>query len=146
MSAKDIVTALFQKWENGDSSGFFTAAADDLIWTAIGHTPISGVSHSKAEYMNKTYLPLQKVFAGATSCKVKRVVAEGDDDVVEWHGETPLAKGGVYANDYCGVVRVQSEKLAEVTGYFDTARQSTLCCPETVVFLSTVRKPRTLSL
>jgi hypothetical protein len=41
------------KWENGDSSGFFTTVADDLIRTAIGHTSISGVSHSKAEYMGK---------------------------------------------------------------------------------------------
>lgn len=31
--------------------------------------------------------------------------------VVEWHSETPLAKGGVYTNDYCWVLRVKGEKL-----------------------------------
>jgi len=121
MNAKELVTNLFAKWEAGDSSHFFAAVADDVVWTAIGTTPISGVSHSKKEYMDKTYLPLQAVFAGATSCKVKRVVAEGDTVVVEWHGETPLASGGGYANDYCWVVRVAGDKLVEVTGYFDTA-------------------------
>ena len=121
MNAKELVTNLFAKWEAGDSSGFFNAVADGVVWTAIGTTPISGVSHSKQEYMDKTYLPLQAVFAGATSCKVKHVVAEGDAVVVEWHGETPLARGGVYANDYCWVVRVAGDKLVEVTGYFDTA-------------------------
>ena len=121
MNAKEVVTNLFAKWEAGDFSGFFSAVADDVTWTAIGSTPISGVSHSKKEYMDKTYLPLQSVFAGSTSCKVKRIVAEGDTVVVEWHGETPLAKGGVYANDYCWVVRVAGDKLTEVTGYFDTA-------------------------
>ena len=126
MNAKEIVSALFQKWEDGDSSGFFAAVADDLIWTAIGHTPISGISHSKAEYMTKTYLPLQNVFAGGTSCKVKRIVSEGNVVVVEWQGETPLAKGGVYTNDYCWVVCVKGEKLAEVTGYFDTAAVNAL--------------------
>ena len=45
---------------------------------------------------------------------------------MEWHGETPLAKGGVYTNDYCWVVRVQDQKLAEVTGYFDTAAVNAL--------------------
>ncbi len=121
MKAKEVVTNLFAKWEAGNSSGFFDAVANDVVWTAIGSTPISGVSHSKKEYMDKTYLPLQAVFAGSTSCKVKRVLADGDTVVVEWHGETPLAKGGVYANDYCWVVRVAGDKLVEVTGYFDTA-------------------------
>ena len=126
MNAKALVTELFAKWEAGDSSGFFAAVADDVIWTAIGSTPISGVSHSKKEYMDKTYLPLQAVFAGPTSCKLKRIVAEDDTVVVEWHGETPLTKGGVYANDYCWVVRVTGEKLTEVTGYFDTAAVNAL--------------------
>ena len=71
-------------------------------------------------------MPLQAVFAGGTSCKVKQIIAEGDVVVVEWHGETPLAKGGVYANDYCWVVRVKAGKLAEVTGYFDTAAVNAL--------------------
>lgn len=121
MTAKEVVTDLFTKWEAGDSSGFFDSVADDVVWTAIGTTPISGVSHSKKEYWDKTYLPLQKVFAGPTSCKVKRIMAEDDTVVVQWHGETPLAKGGVYANEYCWVVRVAAGKLVEVTGYFDTA-------------------------
>lgn len=126
MSAKDLVTELFEKWESGDSSHFFAAVAADVTWTAIGSTPISGVSRSKAEYTRHTYAPLEKVFAGSTSCKVKRIVAEGDIVVVEWHGETPLARGGVYANDYCWVVRVKGETLAEVTGYFDTAAVNAL--------------------
>jgi len=121
MSAREIVTSLFAKWEAGDSSGFFEAVADDVVWTAIGSTPISGVSRSKKEYLDKTYRPLQAVFSGPTSCKVKRIIAEDDLVVVEWHGETPLARGGIYANDYCWVVRVAGGKLVDVTGYFDTA-------------------------
>ena len=62
MTAKECLTDLFGKWEAGDSSGFFAALAEDVMWTAIGSTPISGVSHSKAEYMQKTYVPLQRVF------------------------------------------------------------------------------------
>ncbi len=121
MEAKEIVLSLFQQWEAGDSSSFFSALADDIQWTAIGSTPISGVSHTRAEYLAHTYQPLLKIFAGATSCKVKRVIADGDLVVVEWHGETPLLKGGCYVNDYCWIVRVSQGKLAEVTGYFDTA-------------------------
>lgn len=126
MTAKEFVRSLFSKWEGGDSSHFFAALAEDVVWSAIGSTPISGVAHSKAEYMQKTYLPLQSVFAGSTSCKVKRMVAESDVVAVEWHGETPLAKGGMYANDYCWVIRVGGETIKEVNGYFDTAVVNTL--------------------
>ncbi len=126
MSPKDFITALFQKWEKGDSSDFFGALAEDVVWTAIGHTPISGTFPSKAEYMKNTYLPLQSVFAGKTSCKVKRIIAEEAVVAVEWHGETPLANGGIYKNDYCWVVRVAQEKLIEVVGYLDTASVNAL--------------------
>ncbi len=121
MQARETVLQLFQKWEAGDSSAFFNALADNIQWTAIGTTTISGVLHSKAEYLAHTYQPLQKVFGGPTSCKVKRVIADGDLVVVEWQGDTPLLKGGSYVNDYCWIIRVEDGKLAEVTGYFDTA-------------------------
>jgi uncharacterized protein len=71
--------------------------------------------------MTKTYGPLLKLFAGPTSCKVKRIVGEGNVVAVEWHGETPLKNGGVYGNDYCWMIRVEGGKLKEVTGHFDTA-------------------------
>lgn len=129
MKAKEIVIELFQQWEAGNSSAFFNAVADDVQWTAIGNTPISGVSHSKKEYLANTYQPLQKVFGGATSCKVKQIIADGDLVVVEWHGETPLLTGGLYVNDYCWVIRVANRKLTEVTGYFDTAAVNALFVP-----------------
>lgn len=37
-----------------------------------------------------------------------------------------LAKGGVYINNYCWVVRAEGGRLAEVTGYFDTAAVNAL--------------------
>ncbi len=126
MEAKQLVAQLFKTWEAGDSSAFFHALADDVHWTAIGTTPISGVSHSKAEYLAKTYGPLQKVFRGPTACRLKRLVAEGDVAMVEWHGETPLAAGGTYINDYCWAIRVKDGKVVEVTGYFDTASVNAL--------------------
>ena len=52
---------------------------------------------------------------------MKRTDAENDMFVVEWHGETSLASGGVYTNDYCWLIRVQQGPLAEVTRYFVTA-------------------------
>ena len=42
MTAKEFVTRLFDRWEHGDGQSFFNALAEDVRWTAIGNTPISG--------------------------------------------------------------------------------------------------------
>lgn len=118
---------LYSRNGNGDSAPFFAALAPDVIWTAIGTTPISGTVRGREAYLEKIYRPLLQIFTGPTVCQVRRIVGEGDTVVVEWHGETPTTKG-VYAQDYCWLVRVRPNgaAIAEVTGYFDTARVSQL--------------------
>src|ERR1019366_662521 len=44
---RDLITTLFEKWEAGDMTPFFSALSDDVRWTAIGTTPISGAFSSK---------------------------------------------------------------------------------------------------
>ena len=46
MTAKEFVTRLFDRWEHGDGQSFFNALAEDVRWTAIGNTPISGTCTS----------------------------------------------------------------------------------------------------
>ena len=89
MTPKDFVTRLFERWEHGDMQGFFDAVSDDVRWTAIGHTPISGVYTSKAEYLEKCYRPLMARLNGPARCEVRRIISEGDTVVVQWRGETP---------------------------------------------------------
>jgi ketosteroid isomerase-like protein len=124
MAAKQFVTQIFERWQQGDSKPFFDALAPDVIWTAKGSTPISGTVKSKAEYFAKIYNPLLSIFAGPTSCQIVRILAEGDIVVVEWRGETPTTSGSTYSNDYCWLIRVSPDatSIQEVVGYFDTAR------------------------
>ena len=123
MTAKDFVEPLFRQWEQGDWAPFFDALAPDLIWTARGSTPISGTFHGKQTYLEKVYHPLLSIFAGPTSCRVCRILGDGDTAAVEWHGETPTVSAGLYSQDYCWLIRVREDgkAISEVTGYFDTA-------------------------
>ncbi len=102
-------------------SSLFDAVSDDVRWTAIGHTPISGVYTSKAEYLEKCYRPLMARLDGPARCRVRRIVAEGDTVVVRWPGETPTHSGQRYVQEYCWVMRVDGETITEVHGYFDAA-------------------------
>jgi len=128
MEAKTFIEGLFRKWESGDSGPFFAALSDNLIWTAIGGTPISGTCRSKQEYLEQVYRPLLAIFSGPTRCTVRQVIGEGQTVVVEWHGETLVASGGLYSQDYCWVIRVDDaiEAIVEVRGYFDTELVSKL--------------------
>jgi ketosteroid isomerase-like protein len=131
MTPKDFVANLFRLWERGDSAPFMSALAPDLTWTARGTTPISGTVHGKDTYFDKIYKPLLAVFTGPTRCRVRQIVAEGDNVVVEWHGDTPTASGTSYSQDYCWIIRVTIDGhfIQEVTGYFDTALVTALLTP-----------------
>ena len=130
MTAKEFVTQVFARWEQGEQTSFFDALAEDVQWTAIGSTPISGHCTSKAEYLEKVYQPLRTHFSGPTHCQVKQILAEGDTVVVQWHGETPTRAGRPYVQEYCWVLRVRGETIQAVHGYFDTAAvRHLLACP-----------------
>jgi uncharacterized protein len=66
MTAKELVTQVFARWEQGDQTSFFDALAAEVQWTAIGSTPISGHYTSKAEYLEQVYQPLRAHFSGPT--------------------------------------------------------------------------------
>jgi ketosteroid isomerase-like protein len=120
-TAKDFVTRLFSRWEQGDGQSFVNALAEDVRWTAIGTTPISGTWRSRAEYLAKVYRPLFALFAGPVRCQVRKIIGEGNTVVVQWHGEAPTRSGRSYIQEYCWVIGVEGEAIKEVYGYFDTA-------------------------
>ena len=120
MTAKEFITQLFRRWEQGDGQSLFNALAEDVRWTAIGNTPISGTYTSRDEYFEKVYHPLFALFAGPVRCQVRKIIAEGDTVVVQWHGETPTRSGRPYIQEYCWVIQVEGETIKEVYGYFDT--------------------------
>ena len=121
MTAKEFVSHLFHRWEHGDGQSFFNALAEDVRWTAIGHTPISGTCTSRTEYLEKVYRPLFAFFAGPVRCQVRKIISEGGTVVVQWHGEAPTRSGRPYLQESCWVIQVEGETIKEVYGYFDTA-------------------------
>ncbi len=74
MTAKEFVTRLFDRWEHGDGQSFFNALAEDVRWTAIGNTPISGTCTSRTEYLDKVYGLLFDRFTGPVRCQVRKII------------------------------------------------------------------------
>ncbi len=119
-SNRALVAEAFQAWESGDSRPFFALVADDVRWTVIGSTGISGTFTSKAAFVAGATSRLYRVFADPLIASVRRVLADGDHVVLQWDGRT-RSKGGVpYEQTYCWVLRLVDGRIVEAEAYLDT--------------------------
>lgn len=118
---KALVERLFAAYERGDSQQLFDHVADDVHWTVTGNNPLSGEYRSKREFIEATYERLDAVLKEPVRPRVRRIIAEGDLAVVEWHGHATSIVDRPYDNDYCWVIRVAVDRIVEVTAYLDGA-------------------------
>ena len=114
------VTDAFRHWEQGDSRPFFALVADDVRWTVIGSTPISGTYTSKATFLDGAVGPLTERLDGPIRASVTSVLADGDHVVLQWEGTAASRTGRPYHQTYCWVLRFGEGKIREVTAYLDT--------------------------
>lgn len=116
---RTLVAEAFAAWEQGDSGPFFALVADDVTWTVIGSTEVSGTFTSKAAFTEGALRPLGAVL-GPIEAEVRQVLADGDHVVLRWVGQATTKYGRDYAQTYCWVMRLAEGKVVEVTAYLDT--------------------------
>jgi uncharacterized protein len=116
-----LVERLFAAYERGDSQQLFDHVAEDVRWTITGNNPLSGEYRNKSEFIEATYERLAAVLKEPVRPRVRRIIAEGDLAVVEWHGHATSIIDRPYDNDYCWVIRVTGDRIVEVTAYLDGA-------------------------
>jgi ketosteroid isomerase-like protein len=114
-----LVTRLFAAYEQGDSRPLFDHVADDVRWTIAGTNPLSGDYRSKREFLAATYERLAAVLKEPVRPEVRRIVADADVAVVQWHGRATSVVDRPYDNDYCWIMRLDGDRIVEVTAYFD---------------------------
>ena len=116
---KALVERLFAAYERGDSQPLFDHVADDVRWKIMGTNPLSGEYHSKREFLDASYERLGPILKDPVVPRVRRILAEGDVAVVEWHGRGTSVADKPYDNDYCWIIRVEGDRIVEVRAYFD---------------------------
>ena len=80
---KKLIHDAFAAWSQGDGRPFFKLLADDVRWTVIGGTPISGTYNSKRDF-RQTVKSLAERFAGDLKVTVRDVIADGDKVAIEF--------------------------------------------------------------
>ncbi len=117
---KEIVRSFYEAGNRGDFDACFELLADDITWTNIGTTSLSGTYRGKAELMENLLGPLFGQLEAGIRSEIVRLVAEGEYVVALTSGTARTKDGRDYNNSYCHVIRLRDGEFVEVTEYFDT--------------------------
>lgn len=125
---KKLVRDAFDAWSRGDGRAFFKLVADDVHWTVIGSTPISGTYHSKREFRD-VVRRLSEQFTTDLKVTVRDVFADGDKVAIQFESHAAARNGTPYDQTYCWVTRLEDGRVREVIAYLDTELVTKLFTP-----------------
>ncbi len=117
---KELVRGFFADIAGGNLDGALARWADDMKFTLIGSTRLSGTCNSKKEFVDRILAPLGAQLEGPLTITTDNIIAEGDWVVVQSHGRSKTKSGKNYNNTSCQVFRVAGGKIREMTEYLDT--------------------------
>jgi ketosteroid isomerase-like protein len=118
---KQRLEQIYAELSKGNVQALLDSLADDIQWTIIGTTVLSGTWHGKAEVIEKLLKPLRARLADSPIVfSFERFIAEGEYVVMQAHGQATAKSGKPYNNTYCIVCRIVDGKLKEMTDYIDT--------------------------
>jgi len=117
---RKLVADAFAAWEEGDFGPFFEIVADDVVWTVIGSTSISGTYHGKQAFLDGAVGPIHDALAEPIRATVRNVFEAGDHVILQWTGRSTMRSGGPYDQVYCWVMRLAGGRIVETTAYLDT--------------------------
>ncbi len=120
MTNKELLRHVYTEVSRGDAAPLLAALADDVRWTIIGSTPLSGTFQGKQEVLDKLLKPLTARLTGPIVFTFDRFIAEGDHVVMIAGAEATAVTGRPYNNVYCIVCRFADGKIQEMTDYVDT--------------------------
>ena len=118
---KEVVRSFYEAGNRGDFDACFELVADDIVWTNIGNTRLSGTFTGKAELMEKLLGPLFGQLQAGIATEIHELIAEGDTVVALTSGTATTQDGHPYNNTYCQVIRLRDGEFVEVREYLDTA-------------------------
>jgi len=124
MSAADnkrLIETIFAKIAAGDRAAFIDSLADDVTMRVTGQNSWSKTFRGKDALLRDLYGYLGTLLAEGRRTVPQRLIADGDQVVVEAVGEMRTKAGVPYNNDYCLIYRLRDGKIVEIREYLDSA-------------------------
>ncbi|SEP50199.1 hypothetical protein SAMN02990966_07565 [Rhodospirillales bacterium URHD0017] len=118
---KQLLRHVYGEISKGNVQPLLDSLADDVEWTIIGSTALSGTSRGKQEVIDKLLKPIRARLAdGPIVFQPERFIAEGEYVVMQAKGRATALSGKPYNNTYCIVCRIVDGKVKEMIDYVDT--------------------------
>jgi ketosteroid isomerase-like protein len=118
---KQLLRHVYAEISKGNVQPLLDSLADDVEWTIIGSTALSGTSRGKQEVIDKLLQPIRARLAdGPIVFQPERFIAEGEYVVMQAEGRATALSGKPYNNTYCIVCRIVDGKVKEMVDYIDT--------------------------
>lgn len=92
--------------------------APDAFTNTMGFAQVSG--RRDRATMIATVAAFKQVVPTGFRPVVEKVIAEGDNVLLEWRGDAVLSNGVPYANQYCFVFTFENGKIKQLNEYFCT--------------------------
>ena len=128
-SNRNLVREAFSRWEAGDFSPVLDLMAEDLEWTIIGTTAISGTYTSRQAFQDVVGNMLRKAFKSPIRPTVHKVIADGSDVAVLFESHAETHDGPDYDQVYCWAMEVVDGRIRRGTAYLDTAMIDAVVSP-----------------
>ena len=118
---KQLLQDIYAQISRGNLQPLLDSMADDIQWTIIGSTAVSGTSRGKQEVNDKLLKQVSARLApGPIVFQPERFIAEGEYVVMQAKGRATTRSGRPYNNTYCIVCRIVDGKVKEMVDYVDT--------------------------
>src|SRR5437868_10043917 len=116
---KALLRRVYEEISKGNPALLMESLADDISWTIIGTTALSGTFRGKQQVVDKLAVPLRARLDGPVVFTLDDFIAEGDQVVMRARGRATAKSGKPYNNSYCIVARIVDGKISEMTDYVD---------------------------
>ena len=127
---KHLLHHLYTEASEGNGQPLLDSLAEDIEWTIIGSTPLSGAYTGKHEVLDGLLSALCTRLDGRVLFAFDRFIEQGEYVVMQARGRATAVGGAPYNNTYCIVARIVDGKIREMTAT-STQNWSTLPCSPT---------------
>ena len=107
-------------WMAGDDKAFWRLVAEDVQYSVIGSTPVSGHYDGRQAFFEKALFPMSALLVEGARPVEYDIVAEGARVVLMWRGVATMKNGDPYNNSYCWVITLHEGEIKAIKAYLDT--------------------------